>query len=213
MDFREEFAGARAAMVREQIEARKVRDSRVLAAMGAVPRHRFVPEALRSEAYEDRPLPLGPGRTLSQPYIVAFMAEALRLQGGERILEVGSGSGYLLAVLSHLGAEALGVELDPGLAGQSLRTLQDLGCSGVQVRCGDGAQGWPEAAPFDAVLLSCAAEELPRALWDQLRPGGLAQFPQERGGWGQDLVLLRKSDPVERQVLLPVAFVPLRSPP
>jgi protein-L-isoaspartate(D-aspartate) O-methyltransferase len=201
----------RDAMVRTQLEARDIRDPRVLAAMRAVPRHSFLPESSQALAYEDHPLPLGPGQTISQPYIVAFMAQALKLGGGERVLEVGSGCGYFCAVLSLLAGEVYGIELDPSLAERSTRRLDQLGFSHVSVRCGDGAQGWRAQSPFDAVLLSCAAPELPAPLWEQLRPDGLALFPQDTGPGRQELVLVRRTEAGPRSIsLLPVAFVPLR---
>jgi len=211
LTFQEERAAEREAMVRTQLEGRDIRDPKVLAALRAVPRHRFVPGAALALAYGDHPLPLGPGQTISQPYIVAFMAQALGLEGGERVLEVGSGCGYGCAVLSLLAGEVCGLELDPGLAGSSARRLEDLGCGNVRVRCGDGALGWPEGGPFDAVLLSCAAAELPAPLWAQLGPGGRALFPRDAGMGHQDLVLLTRT-PEGRceQNLLAVAFVPLR---
>jgi protein-L-isoaspartate(D-aspartate) O-methyltransferase len=183
----------RAAMVREQIEARGVRNARVLDAMRAVPRHRFVSEDLRGEAYSDRPLPIGRGQTISQPYIVAYMAEALDLRGGERVLEVGSGSGYAAAVLSRLAAEVYGIELERELYDRSVVTLAGLGFRNVHLRHGDGFHGWPEKAPFDAILMSCAAPEIPGPLWDQLRVGGRFLYPKGTEDGPQDLVLVTRT--------------------
>jgi protein-L-isoaspartate(D-aspartate) O-methyltransferase len=198
-------------MLRSQLEARDIRDPRVLAAMRAVPRHRFLPEASAAVAYQDHPVPLGPGQTLSQPYIVAYMAQALGLTGGERVLEVGSGCGYFCAVLSLLAGEVFGIELDAGLAENSALRLEQLGCPNIRILCGDGAKGWPGQGLFDAVVLSCAAPALPPPLWEQLRLGGQALFPQDSGPGRQDLVLLTKMASESRaQNLLPVAFVPLR---
>jgi protein-L-isoaspartate(D-aspartate) O-methyltransferase len=198
-------------MVRDQIEARGVRDPRVLAAMRAVPRHRFVPEGLAAEAHADRPLPIGLGQTISQPYIVAAMAEALELGGTERVLEVGAGSGYMAAVLSDLAAEVYGVELEPGLHARAVETLADLGRANVHLRCGDGALGWPEHAPFDAILLSCAAPGIPPDLWDQLAEGGRLILPMGPPGATQELVLARKAAGGSRITrLMAVVFVPLR---
>jgi len=208
------FHAAREAMVRNQIAFRGVADPRVLAAMAAVPRHRFVPVPQQARAYEDGALPLGPGQTISQPYIVAFMAEALGLRGHERVLEVGSGCGYFAAVLSLLAKDICGVELDPFLAESSQRRLEELGYSNVRIRCGDGAEGWAERAPFDAIVLSCAARELPQALWRQLAEAGVALLPETRAWGGQQLVLHRnQAGQATAQDLLPVVFVPLRSPP
>lgn len=204
----------REAMVREQLVARGIHDARVLQAMRTVPRHRFVPEPHRARAYADTPLPIGRGQTISQPYVVAFMAEALALRGTERILEVGSGSGYALAVLSLLGAEAWGIELEPELHDRSAVTLHALGYRNVHLRAGDGFRGWPEAAPFDAIVLSCATEEVPPPLWDQLAEGGRLILPAGPEGGEQELVLRVKTrEGARERRLLPVRFVPMRPPP
>jgi protein-L-isoaspartate(D-aspartate) O-methyltransferase len=198
-------------MVRDQIEARGVRDPQVLAAMRAVPRHRFVPGRLLAEAHADHPLPIGAGQTISQPYIVAAMAEALELTGSERVLEVGSGSGYMAAVLSALCREVHAVELEPELAERAALTLEALGCANVRMRCGDGSLGWPEHAPFDAILLSCATPQIPSALWQQLAEGGRIILPMGPPGAAQELILARKTaggSQVSR--LMGVVFVPLR---
>ena len=201
----------REAMVRQQIEARGVRDPRVLEAMRAVPRHRFVPEELLPQAHCDWPLPIGAGQTISQPYIVAAMAEALELTGAERVLEVGSGSGYMAAVLSALAREVYGMDLEPGLCRRAERMLAQLGCANVQIRCGDGAGGWPEQAPFQAIVLSCAATAIPGPLWEQLEEGGRMILPLGAQGYGQDLVLVRKTQGrQEHTSLMAVSFVPLR---
>ncbi len=203
----------RRAMVRDQLELRGIRDTRVLEAMRSVPRHRFVSEALQAVAYEDSPLPIGRGQTISQPYIVAFMAEALELRGGERVLEVGSGSGYAAAVLSLLAAEVYGIELEPELYERSVATVQGLGYANVHLRCGDGFLGWPEKAPFDAILLSCAAEKVPGPLWDQLAEGGRLLYPQGPAGGFQELVLVTRTPQGPREKrLVPVRFVPMRRP-
>ena len=193
------------------IEARGVQDRRVLAAMRAVPRHRFVPEAWRSHAHDDSPLPIGRGQTISQPYIVALMAEALQLRGQEKVLEVGSGSGYAAAVLGRLAKRVFGIELERELNDRAVATLRGLNVPNVQLRCGDGFGGWPEEAPFDAVLLSCAAPEVPAPLLAQLRPGGVLLMPQGEAGREQTLVRLRKTaSGVVREAMIPVLFVPLR---
>ena len=202
---------SREAMVREQIEARGVRDPRVLDAMRTVPRHRFVSQALRDEAYSDRPLPIGSGQTISQPYIVALMAEALKLRRGERVLEVGSGSGYAAAVLSLLAAEVYGIELERDLYEKSVVAVEGLGYRNVHLRHGDGFHGWPEKAPFDAILMSCAAPEIPRPLWDQLRVGGRFLYPRGTEDGVQELVLvIRTQEGPREQRLHPVRFVPMR---
>ena len=198
-------------MVAEQLAARGIHDRRVLDAMAAVPRERFVPPAWRADAYQDAPLPIGRGQTISQPYVVAFMAQALALRGGERVLEVGSGSGYAAAVLSHLAAEVYGIELEPELHARSVATLAELGYANVELRRGDGFQGWPELAPFDAIVLSCAIEELPAPLWTQLASGGRVVYPKGRAGAVQALVVVTKTSRGPREErLAPVQFVPLR---
>ena len=203
--------GEREAMVREQIEARGIRDRRVLDAMRSVPRHRFVLAPDLPRAYADMPLPIGRGQTISQPYVVAFMAEALGLRPGDRVLEVGSGSGYAAAVLSALGAEVYGIELERELHERSVATLAALGHSRIHLRNGDGFLGWPEAAPFDAILLSCAAESVPGPLWEQLKAGGRLLYPKGTEHGDQQLVLVTKTPggPRERR-LAPVRFVPMR---
>jgi protein-L-isoaspartate(D-aspartate) O-methyltransferase len=207
------YQGERLAMVRHQIAARGVRDPRVLAAMAAVPRHRFVPLALLGQAYADWPLPIGGGQTISQPYIVAAMAEALALTGAERVLEVGSGCGYMAAVLARLARWVGGMDLEARLCRLAEQTLAELDCANVAIRCGDGAQGWPEQAPFDGIVVSCAAPAIPPRLWEQLAEGGRMVVPVGASGFGQDLVLARKT-PAGRQVevMMAVSFVPLREP-
>jgi protein-L-isoaspartate(D-aspartate) O-methyltransferase len=207
-------ASRRRAMVEEQLAARGIRDGRVLAAMRLVPRHRFVPEPLRVLAYADMPLPIGQGQTISQPFVVAYMAEALQLRGGERVLEVGSGSGYAAAVLSLLAREVYGIELEAELHARSVATVQELGYRNVHLAHGDGFVGWPAAAPFDAILMSCAAEEIPGPLWAQLRDGGRLIYPRGPAGGFQELVLVTRA-PEGRvtRVLEPVRFVPMRRAP
>ena len=201
-------------MVREQLQAREIRDPRVLDAMRAVPRHRFVSPRLQRYAYADTPLPIGRGQTISQPYIVAFMAQALQLKGSERVLEVGSGSGYAAAVLSLLGAEVYGIELEQELHDRSLVTVRELGYSNVHLRRGDGFRGWPEKAPFDAIVLSCAIEDIPEPLWEQLADGGRLLYPRGTTADDQELVLVTKTREGPRQErLAPVRFVPLRRLP
>jgi len=190
---------------------RRIRDRRVLDAMEAVPRERFVPEAYRPFAHCDQPIPIGQGQTTSQPYVVAFSAEALELAGAERVLEVGSGSGYMAAVLSHLAAEVYGIEIEPELHQRSVAVISTLGLANVHLRQGDGYVGWPEAAPFDAILLSCQAVQVPPPLWEQLAEGGRLLYPKGAAALGQMLVLVTKTarGPRERS-LAPVVFVPMR---
>lgn len=203
----------RRAMVEQQLVARGIRDERVLEAMRTVPRHEFVPEQLRAMAYEDEPLPIGRGQTISQPYVVAAMAQALALRGGERVLEVGSGSGYAAAVLSFLASEVYGIELEPELHARSIGTVERLGYRNIHLRQGDGFVGWREAAPFEAILISCAVDEIPPPLWEQLREGGRLVYPRGSRSY-QELVVVTKTagKPVVR-TLAEVQFVPMRRAP
>jgi protein-L-isoaspartate(D-aspartate) O-methyltransferase len=203
-------ASLRRRMVREQIEARGVREVRVLDAMERVPRHLFVPEALRARAYEDGPLPIGGGQTISQPYIVAFMSEALRTRPQDRVLEIGTGSGYQAAVLATLVAEVFSIEIRPELARQAADRLRELGYHNVSVRAGDGHLGWPEQAPFDAIIVTAAPNEVPQRLVEQLRPGGRMVIPIGLEEGEQHLLrITRTQEGVERETLLPVRFVPM----
>lgn len=204
----EAFARARRRMVAEQIVARGVRDPRVVAAMGRVPRHLFVPERLRDEAYADHPVPIGQGQTISQPYIVAFMVEALGLAPGARVLEVGTGSGYQAAVLAESGYEVFTVEIRPKLALEAEGALRRLGFTAVHVRHGDGSLGWPEEAPFDGIVGAAAPRTLPPALIEQLAHDGRIIMPV--GGEVQDLWRYQRTPGGLRgEELLPVRFVPM----
>jgi len=195
-------------MVAEQIEARGVRDARTLQAMRDVPRHLFVPEAQRPSAYEDHPLPIGHGQTISQPYIVAFMTEALGLQGGETVLEVGTGSGYQAAVLARIAARVHSIEIVEPLAAEARQRLAKLGYQNVEVRAGDGYLGWPEAAPFDGIMVTAAAPRVPEPLKEQLKDGGRLVIPV--GDELQELmVVTRHGSAFEERRILPVRFVPM----
>lgn len=206
---RDSFDVQRETMVQTQLESRGLRDPRVLAAMREVPRHEFVPESLRDQAYEDHPLPIGDGQTISQPYIVAVMLEHLALQTTDRVLEVGTGSGYATALMSRLCAEVYSIERHAGLAASAETTLARLRYSNVKIRVGDGKLGWPEHAPFDAILVSAAALEIPPALFTQLREGGRMMAPVGPPA-NQELQLIRKvNDLTEVQVLEGCRFVPL----
>jgi protein-L-isoaspartate(D-aspartate) O-methyltransferase len=199
-------AAEREHMVRTQISARGVRDARVLAAMRRVPRHRFVPAG--ESAYGDHPVSIGAGQTISQPYVVAFMTEALELQGDEKVLEIGTGSGYQAAVLAELAREVYSIEIVPTLARRAKEVLTRQAYTNLHLRTGDGYAGWPEAAPFDAIVLTAAPGHVPQPLIDQLTEGGILLLPL--GGLDQDLILLRKTPTgLERRTLLPVRFVPM----
>jgi len=196
-------------MVREQITARGVRDPRVLAALSRVPRHELVPEAVRAHAYEDRPLPIGFDQTISQPYVVAYMTEQLQLSGDERVLEIGTGSGYQAAVLAELAREVFSIEIVAPLGERARADLARLGYRNVQVRVGDGYRGWPEQAPFDAIIVTAAPGHVPQPLIDQLAVGGRLVVPV--GGVYQELLLLsRDADGIHEERLIDVRFVPMR---
>ena len=197
-------------MITTQIKGRGITDPRVLVAMENVPRHEFVPPDLRSQAYEDDPLPIGHGQTISQPYIVALMTETLALNPQSRVLEIGTGSGYQAAVFGELAREVYSIEIIKPLAKTARQTLERLGYTNVHVRTGDGRQGWPEAAPFDAIAVTCAPDEIPSALPDQLREGGRLVIPVGPANAVQELVLLEKShDGMKRISLIEVRFVPM----
>ena len=178
-------------MVERQIRARGIRDERVLDALRRIPRSAFAPEVRVDAAHADNPHPIGHGQTISQPYMVALMTELLELAGGERMLEIGTGSGYQTAVLAALGAEVFTVERIPALADRARKTLEGLGYSGVRFRTGDGTLGWPEEAPFDRVLVTAGAPEMPPALEEQLGPGGTLVAPVGEAG-AQELIRLRR---------------------
>jgi protein-L-isoaspartate(D-aspartate) O-methyltransferase len=205
---RDPFATVRFRMVQQQIQRRGIGDPRVLEAMRRVPRHLFVPEDMAPYAYEDEPLPIGHGQTISQPYIVAYMTDALRLTGGEKVLEVGTGSGYQAAILAELAADVYTIEIVEPLAERAKKILEKLNYKNIHFLCGDGYAGWPSAAPFDAVMVTAAPADVPRPLFDQLKEGGRLVLPV--GELWQELVLVTKKDgKMERQSLIPVRFVPM----
>jgi protein-L-isoaspartate(D-aspartate) O-methyltransferase len=195
-------------MVAEQIASRGVRDEKTLAAMRKVPRHLFVPPAVAGQAYDDHPLPIGHGQTISQPYIVAFMTEALDLAGDETVLEIGTGSGYQAAVLAEIVPRVYSIEIVAPLAEEAGTRLRDLGYSNVEVRAGDGYQGWPEAAPFDAIIVTAAAPRIPEPLKEQLRDGGRLVLPVG-DEWQELVVVTRRGDRFEEKHVLAVRFVPM----
>ena len=195
-------------MVSRQIEARGVKDSLVLESMRSVPRHLFVPESTRDAAYADSPLPIGDSQTISQPYIVALMSELLEVEAGQRVLEIGTGSGYQAAVLAAMGVEVNSIEIRPRLCERAAATLEELGYSAVNVRCGDGYGGWPEDAPFDGIIVTAAPEWVPDPLLEQLAEGANMVIPV--GDFYQELkVFTRTADGFEERSVIPVRFVPM----
>ena len=205
------YSEGREKMVREQIEARGVKDASVLRVIREVPRHCFVSRGFRDEAYEDHPIPIGQGQTISQPYIVALMTELLRVQPTDRVLEVGTGSGYQAAALSGLVDEVFSVEISPVLAEEGAARLKSLGYENVRVRCADGYLGWKEEAPFDAIIVTAAPPEIPPPLLRQLNPGGRMCIPVGGKYQVQRLTLVEKKQDgsIVRRAVLPVRFVPL----
>jgi protein-L-isoaspartate(D-aspartate) O-methyltransferase len=204
------FSGEREQMVREQLEARGIRDSKLLGVMRTVPRHLFVPPALRSQAYADHALPIGYGATISQPYIVAWMTELLQPVETNRVLEIGTGSGYQAAVLSRLVRSVYTMEIVPELARSAAKRLEELGCHNVAVREGNGSAGWAEQGPFDRILVTAAPEEIPKALLSQLAPGGRLIAPVGTG-FAQRLTVVEKtrSGTLQISTVGEVAFVPM----
>jgi protein-L-isoaspartate(D-aspartate) O-methyltransferase len=198
-------------MVAEQIEARGIKDANVLAAMRIVPRHAFIPKNVRKAAYGDHPLPIGFDQTISQPYIVAFMTEALELKPDSKVLEIGTGSGYQAAVCAEIAAEVYSIEIVEPLAERAEQTLKELGYTNVFVKAGDGYFGWPEKAPFDAVIGTAAAERIPPPLLEQLKPGGRMILPYETRQGFQYLVLVTKDEKgdISKRNVMPVMFVPM----
>ncbi len=200
---------ARRQMVEEQIIARGIKDSNVIKAMLKVEMHKFVPKEYEKYAYTDGPLPIGEGQTISQPYIVALMTEVLQLKGGEKVLEIGTGSGYQAAILSLIAKEVYTIEIIPSLAKSAKEKLESLGYKNVYVKCGDGFLGWLEAAPFDGIIITCSAPRVPEPLIEQLAEGGRIVMPE--GDEFQMLVLYEKiKGRLERQELIPVRFVPMK---
>jgi protein-L-isoaspartate(D-aspartate) O-methyltransferase len=207
------FSSQREEMVNYQIIARGVRDSATLHAMMNVPRHEFVPLQWRSYAYDDTPLAIGYDQTISQPYIVALMTELIQPNKNQRVLEIGTGSGYQAAVLAEIVDSVFTIEILPQLTETAATRLKLLGYRNVNVRCGDGYLGWPEAAPFDAIIVTAAAEHIPQPLIDQLKNGGVMVIPVGSTLYVQSLTLVKKKDNnIETQTILPVRFVPLIHP-
>jgi protein-L-isoaspartate(D-aspartate) O-methyltransferase len=208
------YAPRREAMVRTQIAARGVNDPAALRAMGAVKRHLFVPEAYLGDAYDDRPLPIGYGQTISQPFIVAYMTQTIRLQKEHRVLEIGAGSGYQAAVLAEIVRNVYTVEIIPELGGAARERLRNLGNRNVEVRIADGYDGWPEQAPFDAIVVTAATEYIPPPLLKQLKEGGRMVIPVGAPFFTQMLMLVeKKGGQITTRQLMPVMFVPFRRSP
>ena len=198
-------------MLVEQIEQRGIKSKRVLDAMRKVERHRFVPPELRSQAYGDFPLSIGAGQTISQPYIVAFMSEVLNLEPTDVVLEIGTGSGYQAAILGELCQEVYTIEIIEALGRKAKDTLQTLGYKNIFVRIGDGYSGWPETAPFDAIIVTCSPTNVPQSLQDQLKEGGRMIIPIGESTMVQELVLLtKKNGKLKMQSQMPVRFVPMK---
>lgn len=203
-----DYETMRERMVETQIKARGVKDPRVLAAMLKVERHLFVPRDLHPTAYSDQPLPIGEGQTISQPYIVALMTELLDLKGDEKVLEVGTGSGYQAAILAELAKEVYTIEIIEKLATSAEKLLLDLGYKNIKVKAGDGYLGWPEATPFDAVIVTCAPDHIPTPLMDQLKEGGRMVIPV--GEFTQELKkIVKRGGKLETTNVIPVIFVPM----
>lgn len=205
----EKFAVAKKRMLDEQLVARGISDPRVLAAIEAIPRHLFVDEALQDQAYQDRPLSIGAGQTISQPYIVALMDQLLALQGTERVLEIGTGCGYQTAMLALLAKEVFSIERIKPLALKAIRNLKSLGIRNVTIRVGDGTLGWPERAPFDVITAAAVSPEIPKPFWEELRNGGRLIMPTARGA-EQVLCLFERRPNGWRQLTeVPCRFVKL----
>ena len=206
------YESSREAMIEEQLTraGRDIRDERVLKAMAKVPRHEFVPKWQQRFAYEDRPLAIGYDQTISQPFIVAYMTEQLQPRPEDKVLEVGTGSGYQAAVLAELVDEVYSIEIVEPLAEEAAKTLKRLGYENVHTRAGDGYKGWPEKAPFDAIIVTCAPEEIPEALVEQLKEGGRMMIPVGPVEAPQKLYLLEKrNDRIEKKAVMDVRFVPM----
>ncbi len=204
------YAAPRRVMIERDLRGRGITDSRVLAAMAATPRHLFMPEIVRGSAYDDRPLPIGDGQTISQPYIVAYMSELLELQGQERVLEIGTGSGYQTAILAQLAREIYSIEIIMALSERAKPILDQLGFRNVFLKIGDGFFGWEERAPFDAILVTAAAPKVPEPLWRHLREGGRIVMPLGDPGQTQRLVRIHKRAGKQFvEALTDVRFVPL----
>ena len=205
----DEFAAQRQRMVQEQLMPRGIHDERVVAAMAKVPREEFVPPEVRAASYTDQPLPIGYGQTISQPFIVAFMTEQLRPSSKNRVLEIGTGSGYQAAVLGELVAEVYSIEIVESLVKSAETTLQRLGYKNVHVKAGDGYKGWPEFAPFDVIIVTCAPDHIPQPLTEQLKEGGRMIIPVGPAGVQQLYLLEKRNGQLQQSAVELVRFVPM----
>lgn len=211
-DYSKDFDSARRSMVQRQIVARGISDPTVIRAMKKVPREHFVPEHLRHYAYTDGPVPIGYEQTISQPYIVALMTEELRVSPNDRVLEVGTGSGYQAAILAEIGCEVYTIEIIEPLAKSAEQRLKELGYTNVKVKVGDGYLGWEEYAPFDRIIVTCAPKEVPQPLIDQLADGGIMVIPMGPEGFQYLYRIKKKGGMIETEEITPVSFVPLTGP-
>ncbi|WP_319521259.1 protein-L-isoaspartate(D-aspartate) O-methyltransferase [uncultured Desulfosarcina sp.] len=203
------FADLRRQMVRYQLKGRDIVDARVLKAMSGVPRHCFVPEKLQAMAYQDSPLPIGHGQTISQPYIVALMSQLLAVESGQRILEIGTGSGYQAAVLAEMGALVYSIEIVPELGRQAKKALDPLGYETIHLKIGDGYQGWPQHAPFDGIIVTCAPTRIPEPLKTQLAEGGRMVIPVGPQHHQQLVLLTKEHGEIRQEKVVDVRFVPM----
>ena len=202
-----------AAMIERQLRARGISDARILRTMASVPREKFVPKELRNSAYDDRPLPIGYGQTISQPFIVAFMTEQIQPKANQCVLEIGTGSGYQAAVLSSLVAEVYTIEIVRPLAQRAEALLRELDYKNVHVKAGDGYKGWPEHAPFDSIIVTAAPDHVPPPLIEQLKEGGRMIIPVGGKGWQKLYLLEKRGGQVKQTAVIPVKFVPLTREP
>ena len=203
------FVSQRLDMVDRQLRGRDITDARVLQAMQAVPRHRFVPPRLQDLAYRDSPLPIGHGQTISQPYIVALMSQLLAVEPGQRILEIGTGSGYQAAVLAQMQAEVFSIEIVPELGRRAQAALAPLGYDNIRLKIGDGYQGWPEHAPFDGIIVTCAPTQVPQPLEDQLAEGGRLVIPVGESHFQQLFLMVKSGGVIRQEKIVDVRFVPM----
>ena len=207
---RDQFEIERQEMVEYQIRDRGIQDRRVLAAMSKVPRHEFVESPWKDFAYSDRPLPIGHQQTISQPYIVAYMSETAEISPEAKVLEIGTGCGYQAAILGEIAKEVYSIEIIPELAARARQTLSQLGYGNIEIKTGDGYQGWSEHAPYDAIIVTAAPEKIPQPLIEQLATNGKMVIPVG-GGWHQDIIVLTKTEErIIKQKTIPVRFVPMR---